>query len=57
MKQFSCGDVVPGCGRAFRASTDLEILTAVVDHARTDHGLSFVPDSMVAQVRDRIVTV
>jgi predicted small metal-binding protein len=54
MKQFSCGDVVPGCGRSFRGS-EPEILTAVAAHARDDHGLTSLPDSLVEQVRSRIV--
>ena len=53
MKQFSCGDVVPGCGRTFRG-TEAEILHAVGEHARADHGLPSVPDELVAQVRSRM---
>ena len=43
MKQFSCGDVVPGCQRTFRASDEQTILTLVHGHAIDDHGLASVP--------------
>ncbi len=55
MKQFSCGDVVPGCGRVFSGDTDDEVLTAVTAHARIDHGLSTIPDSLLEQVRGHIL--
>jgi predicted small metal-binding protein len=55
MKQFSCGDVVPGCRRTFLASDDDAILNAVAAHAHDDHGLVEIPDALVAQVRSHIV--
>jgi predicted small metal-binding protein len=51
MKQFSCGDVVPGCRRTFLASDDDAILTAVAPHAHDDHAVVEIPDALVAQVR------
>ncbi len=54
MKQFMCGDVVPGCAAVFRGS-ESEILTAVTTHASADHGLPYVPDSLLAQVREHIL--
>jgi predicted small metal-binding protein len=57
MKQFSCGDVVPGCSRTFTAASEQDILTAVATHAHDDHGLVEIPASLVEQVRGRIVTV
>jgi predicted small metal-binding protein len=56
MKQFACGDVVPGCSRTFRGSED-EILQAVGQHAQHDHGMTAIPDGLVAQVRSRITPV
>ena len=53
MKQFACGDVVPGCTTTFRG-TDDEILSAVAQHARTDHGLASIPDELVTAVRSNI---
>ncbi len=56
MKQFACGDVVPGCTRTFRGTED-EVLSAVASHAQHDHGLSVVPDSLVSAVRGAMVPV
>jgi len=57
VKQFSCGDVVPGCTARFQGSTDEEILGAVAIHARQDHGMTDIPASLVSQVRSMIKTV
>lgn len=57
MKQFSCGDVVPGCAQTFRAESDDEILGAVARHAQVDHGMVEIPDELVTTVRGHIVTV
>ncbi len=56
VKQFACGDVVPGCTRLFRG-TESEILDAVSHHARADHGLGVLPDPLREQVRDHMVLV
>ncbi|RMI13800.1 DUF1059 domain-containing protein [Cellulomonas triticagri] len=54
MKAFRCGDVVPGCARAFTGTED-DILAQVAAHATQDHGLTEVPDALVAQVRAAMV--
>jgi predicted small metal-binding protein len=54
VKEFCCGDVVPGCTKMFRFRTDDEILGAVAEHARVDHALAEVPAALVAQVRGAI---
>ena len=54
MKQFACGSVVPGCMATFEGQTEQEILTQVAAHARDDHGMTEVPDDVVAQVRQNI---
>jgi predicted small metal-binding protein len=56
MKEFSCGDVVPGCTATFRAAGEPELLEAVAAHARADHGLTVIPDGLLAQVRANIRT-
>ncbi|HSH61645.1 MAG TPA: DUF1059 domain-containing protein [Acidimicrobiales bacterium] len=40
VKEFSCGDAVPGCTATFTASSESEILWHVAAHAREDHGLA-----------------
>lgn len=57
MKQFACGDVVPGCDARFVCSTDDEILTQVAQHAARAHGLTTVPESVVSAVRANIVSI
>ncbi len=57
MKQFSCGDVVPGCNAKFQANNEDSILALVADHATHDHGLTEIPDSLVQQVRQHISLV
>lgn len=53
MKEFSCGDVVPGCSARFRG-TEPQIMSAVEDHARAHHGLPEVPAPLVVQVRQAL---
>ena len=57
MKQFCCGDVVPGCKAVFRDSTEEGILNSVARHAMRDHGLTEIPAALIAQVRQRITMV
>jgi len=54
MKAFRCGDVVPGCARAFTGTED-EILAQVARHAQEDHGLTEIPAELVEQVRGAMV--
>ncbi len=54
MKKFSCGDVVPGCQARFEGDDENAILAQVAEHARSDHGMSEVPDEVVAQVKQKI---
>lgn len=54
MKQFFCGEVVPGCTARFEAASEDEILTQVAVHARKDHGMANIPSELVTQVRSLI---
>jgi len=54
MKEFACGDVVPGCGQVFRAPDEAGILGQVAGHAKDDHGMADVPDDVVAAVKANI---
>ncbi len=56
VKQFACGDVIPGCQNVF-SGTDDEIFDAVAVHASTEHHLTIAPNLLRAQVRDRMVPV
>ncbi len=57
MKQFACGSVVNGCQAVFHAPDDQGILTQVADHARQAHGLTEIPDELVAAVQQHITTI
>lgn len=50
MKQFACGDLVPGCTATFTGTTE-EILGHVARHAGVHHGISEVSPELVAGVR------
>lgn len=54
MKQFACGDVVPGCTSVFRGESEDDILGQVGAHAAADHGLTEISPELVAAVRARI---
>lgn len=54
MKQFACGTVVPGCTATFEGDDEGKILEQVAEHAREDHGMTEVPQSVVEQVRKNI---
>lgn len=55
MKEFSCGQVVPGCEAKFSAESEQELLQQVATHAREDHGMEEIPSGLVDQVRAGIV--
>jgi predicted small metal-binding protein len=50
MKQFACGDVVPGCDATFQGIDDDAVLAEVAHHARDRHGLAEVPGDLVEAV-------
>ena len=54
MKEFRCGELVPGCGAAFHSESEHEILQQVATHARDDHGMYEVPSEIVDTIRDSI---
>lgn len=57
MKQFACGDVVPGCGQTFTGETEDDILGQVAAHAAADHDLATVPPEVVDAVKGAITEV
>lgn len=50
MKEFRCGELVPGCGAAFAAESEGEILEHVAVHAREEHGMDEVPPEVVDKI-------
>ena len=51
MKQFACGNVVPGCDGIVTGETDDDVLAAAARHAADAHGMSDVPHDVVAAIR------
>ena len=54
MKQFACSTVVPGCDGVVTGETEDEVLAAAARHAADAHGMSEVPDEVVAAIRSGI---
>ena len=54
MKQFNCGDVVPGCQWVTRREDDEELWSDISAHAREAHGMDEVPPDVVDAIRDKI---
>ncbi|MEU2348380.1 DUF1059 domain-containing protein [Modestobacter sp. NPDC049651] len=40
MEEFHCGDLIPGCGAAFRAGSDDELLAHGTVHVQFAHGMT-----------------
>ena len=57
MKQFRCGDVVPGCQWVTRSEDDKELLDAIHSHARDAHGMDEVPPEVVDAIHGVITEV
>ncbi len=57
MKQFRCGDVVPGCQWVTRHEDEQELFEEIHVHARDAHGMDVVPPEVVDAIRDVITEV
>jgi len=57
VKQFRCGDVVPGCEWVTRNDDDNELFEDIESHARDAHGMDEVPPEVAEQIRDVISEV
>jgi predicted small metal-binding protein len=55
MKEFRCGELVPGCSAAFEAESETELLQHISAHARDEHGMDEVPPEIVDKIRASIV--
>ncbi|MBC8363427.1 MAG: DUF1059 domain-containing protein [Actinobacteria bacterium] len=50
MKQFACGNVVPGCDGVVSGETVEDVLAAAAAHAAEAHGMASVPDEVVEAI-------
>ena len=57
MKQFRCGDVVPGCEWVTRNEDETELFAEINSHARDTHGMDEVPPEVVAAIQSVITEV
>ena len=57
MKQFRCGDVVPGCQWVTRNDDEQALFSDIHAHAREAHGMDEVPPEVVDQIRSVITEV
>lgn len=51
MKRFACAQVVPGCDGVVTGETADDVLAAAAEHAAAAHGMTEVPDEVVAAIR------
>ena len=54
MKEFRCGEVVPGCETTVQAESEDEVLREVAVHAREAHGMPEVPPDVAHTIRAAI---
>jgi len=57
VKQFRCGDVVPGCEWVTRSEDDEQLFADIHVHARDAHGMDEVPPEVVEQIQAVITEV
>jgi predicted small metal-binding protein len=57
MKQFKCGDVVPGCQWVTRSDDEQELFEDIHSHARAAHGMDEVPPEVLASIQNVITEV
>ena len=54
MKEFRCGQLVPGCDWHTHADDEAEIVRRASAHLRTAHGEAAVRPNMVDEIKRRI---
>jgi predicted small metal-binding protein len=54
MKQFKCGDVVPGCQWVTRSEDEKELFEEIHSHARDAHGMDEVPPEVLDAIKNVI---
>jgi predicted small metal-binding protein len=55
MKEFACGELVPGCDARFQSESENLLFEQIASHARDEHGMDEVPPEIVDQIRAQIV--
>jgi predicted small metal-binding protein len=57
VKQFKCGDVVPGCEWVTRNEDETALFAEITVHAREAHGMDEVPPEVVVAIQGVITEV
>ena len=57
MKQFKCGDIVPGCQWVATYDDEAELFDNIHTHARDVHGMDEVPPEVVVAIQGVITEV
>ena len=57
MKQFNCGDVVPGCKWVTRREDEEDLLVEISSHAHDAHGMDEIPPEVADIIRNVITEV
>ena len=57
MKQFKCGDVVPGCQWVTTNEDEARLFEDIGTHARDAHGMDEVPPEVVEQIQQVITEI
>ena len=57
MKQFNCGDVVPGCPWVTRHEDEQALFVEISSHAHDAHGMDEVPPEVMDLIRGVITEV
>ena len=57
MKEFRCGDVVPGCKWVTRREDEEELLVEISSHAHDAHGMDEIPPEVADIIRNVITEV
>ncbi|MDP9050674.1 MAG: DUF1059 domain-containing protein [Acidobacteriota bacterium] len=53
-KILRCNDLMPGCPYEAKGATEGDVLAQAAEHAKTAHGITEIPDVMMAQVQSAI---
>ncbi|WEZ82925.1 DUF1059 domain-containing protein [Rhizobium sp. 32-5/1] len=55
MRLFECGSLVPGCDWHTRADSDAEVIRRTVEHMKQTHGETTIRETMIENIRARVV--
>lgn len=54
MKEFKCGELVPGCGWQAHADAEAELVRRATAHLKQAHGEDRIRPNMIEEIKKRI---